>query len=321
MPPPKLLPNLFIVGAPKAGTTSLYHYLDQHPQIYMSPIKEPCYFASELRPENFSEELQPWIKQEMQSLKEYLHGPMSEKRFGGLVSEWEDYLKLFQNAGAAKAIGEASVCRVWSETADRNLFCRIPDGKIIMILRNPADRAFSQYLHALTAGGVHKSFRAQIRASFGFRTRTFGKLYPFLEFGLYYEQVKRYLELFPAENIRIYLYEEYQDKPLQMLADIFGFLAVDMNFAPDTSRKHLTPRIPRFATIHYLLNKYDIGRRVNELSPRAFQPLYRTLAFRRRESLAMEPSDKAYLIGYYREDIQKLSSLLDRDLQSWLQCP
>ena len=96
------LPNFFIAGAPKAGTTSLYHYLDQHPEIYMSPIKEPCYFSSELRPEHYSEELQPWINREKHALKEYLDGPILEKRFGGLVSEWEDYVKLFRNAQGAE---------------------------------------------------------------------------------------------------------------------------------------------------------------------------------------------------------------------------
>src|SRR4051812_38262537 len=95
------VPNLFLVGAPKAGTTSLYHYLDQHPEIFMSPIKEPCYFASELRPENVCDELQPWIEQEMETLREYLRGDMSEKRFGGLVSKWDDYVALFRNSGDA----------------------------------------------------------------------------------------------------------------------------------------------------------------------------------------------------------------------------
>ncbi len=66
----EVLPNFFIVGAPKAGTTSLYHLLTQHPQIYMSPVKEPCYFASEIRPENFSAEHEPRIRREAQELRQ-----------------------------------------------------------------------------------------------------------------------------------------------------------------------------------------------------------------------------------------------------------
>src|SRR5487761_1072864 len=87
----KGLPTFFLVGAPKAGTTSLYHYLGQHPEIYLSPIKEPNYFASEVRPENFSEELQKQISRDMHEVQEYLCSPMVQKRFGGIVLEWENY--------------------------------------------------------------------------------------------------------------------------------------------------------------------------------------------------------------------------------------
>src|ERR1700730_14570384 len=122
-----ILPNFFIVGAPKAGTTALYHYLDQHPQIYMSPVKEPCYFASEISPEKFSKDVQPAILRVTQDLQEYFQGPMSTKHFGGLVSEWTDYLKLFRNANGASAIGEASVVYLWSKSAARNIASKIPN--------------------------------------------------------------------------------------------------------------------------------------------------------------------------------------------------
>src|SRR6185436_14847515 len=108
------LPNFFIAGAPKAGTTSLYHYLDQHPQIYMSAIKEPHYFAAEVREENFDPKLRHWVARDTGDLREFLSGPMREKRFGGIVAGWEDYLRLFANAGAESAVGEASVCYLWS---------------------------------------------------------------------------------------------------------------------------------------------------------------------------------------------------------------
>src|SRR5215217_7116747 len=75
------MPNFFIVGAQKAGTTSLYHYLDQHPQIYMSPIKEPCYFSDEIRFENFSDEIR-----RPSTLDAFLAGPITGKRFGGPVT-------------------------------------------------------------------------------------------------------------------------------------------------------------------------------------------------------------------------------------------
>jgi hypothetical protein len=87
-PPIGHAPNFFLVGAPKAGSTSLYHYLDQHPEIYLSPIKEPHYFADEIRPDNFDDEMRG-------ALREYLRDSIAERSSGEPISEWRDYLKLF----------------------------------------------------------------------------------------------------------------------------------------------------------------------------------------------------------------------------------
>ena len=96
------LPEFFIVGAPKAGTTSLYRHLAECPGVYMSPIKEPCYFAPEMRLNFFDAKYQAKACGDLPALHAYLNGPMTERRDGGIVSEWEDYLKLFRNAGAAR---------------------------------------------------------------------------------------------------------------------------------------------------------------------------------------------------------------------------
>ena len=119
------LPNFFIVGAPKAGATSLYHYLGQHPQIYLSPVKEPCYFASEVRPEHFSQEFASTAERGGRQLRTYLDGPMTGGDPGGIVANWEDYLRLFKNADGETAVGEASVCYLWSPTAASNIRSRI----------------------------------------------------------------------------------------------------------------------------------------------------------------------------------------------------
>src|SRR5436853_3687804 len=95
--PASKLPNFFVVGAGKSGTTSLYHYLRQHPQIYMSPIKEPCYFASEVRVENLAPSYRRHVRRMSRRLPEVLAAVNSVKPLGWLVSEWDDYLRLFQN--------------------------------------------------------------------------------------------------------------------------------------------------------------------------------------------------------------------------------
>ena len=215
------LPNFFIVGTGKAGTTSLFHYLRQHPQIYMSPIKEPCYFASEIRADNLTEAYLRHIRW----LSRKLPGPLADgqpvKPLGWLASEWDDYVRLFQNVATETAIGEASVAYLWSQTAAENIAARIPDARIIMILRDPSERAFSQYLHQLAVGLTHSTFRAHIEACRNNRDRKLGTYYPLLEVGLYHDQVKRYLQRFSPANIRIYWYEEAWREPACFLSDLF----------------------------------------------------------------------------------------------------
>ena len=312
------LPSFFIVGAPKTGTTSLHHYLDQHSQIYMSPVKEPCYFASEVRLEHFGREFEPAARKSSQRLHEYLEGPMVGGDPGGIVSNWEDYLKLFKNVGTEKAIGEASVCYLWSPTAAVNIRSRIPDAKILMILRDPAERAFSQYLQYAANGLVRCSFREQIECSARNTRHEFNPLYPFLEYGQYYEQVKAYLALFPRANVRIYLYEEAWNDPAGFLKSIFEYLGVDPEFRADVSRRSLQGRAPRTLTGQYLLRKAGLTPRLKTLLPKIVRKGIRRSLFKTNDPPRIDASDRKYLSDYYRDDVEKLSSLLDRDLGGWL---
>ena len=214
------LPNFLIVGAPKTGTTSLYHYLKQHPEIFMSPIKEPSFFCTELRPKDSSSALKLRIAEANELRSHLLEGKRGAPS-PALITEWDDYQLLFRNVRAERAVGEASVCYLWSVSAPGNIRLKLPHAKIIMILRDPAERAFSHYLHILSAGNTKVSFREHIERWIRGPHREQDPVSPFLEFGLYYEQVKRYMGLFPSSNIRIYWYEEAWQEPILLLANIF----------------------------------------------------------------------------------------------------
>jgi hypothetical protein len=298
-----LTPNFFLVGAPKAGTTSLYHYLGQHPDVYISPKKEPNYFANEFRFENFTEDFQ----------RMDLPNPGS-----GPVSEWPEYLTLFQGANGQAALGEASVCYLWSKTAPGNIAANVPDARIIIVLRDPVERAFSQYLHMLTYANSPTSFHEHVEAAIGSKSTRIGKLYPFLEFGLYYEQVKRYFARFPRERVGIYFYEDYVRSPMAMVQDIFRFLSVNPAFQPDLSLRHTVPLVPRSYPIIRFLKQLGWWERAKSLSPPAVRRQLRRIAFRPRTALVVEPVDRARLLEYYRQDIRNLASLLNRDLSAWL---
>ena len=310
------LPNFFLVGAPKAGTTSLYYYLDQHPQIYMSPIKEPHFFAAEIRAENCEPELRLSLARESRSLREFLSGPMREKRFGGIVTEWEDYVRLFANATDQSALGEASVCYLWSPTAPARIAERIPGAKILVMLRNPADRAFSEYLQGLGNGSIRWSFREHMERNLLHRSGQFCAHYPFLEFGLYAEQLGRYLERF-GKNVWLGFHEDFEDRPTEVFQDICRFLGVTPEFSPDMYQRHLEAQVPRVAAIGWL-KRSGVWQAAARVTPKSLRPLIRRRLIRRPGTTHMDPEDRRYLIDFYREDIRKLASLVGRNLDGWL---
>lgn len=309
-------PNFFIVGAPKAGTTSLYHYLDQHPDIYMSPLKEPSHFSLEVRPENFEPALQPQASRDEEAVRNYLAGPLDQKRFSGIVRNYDDYLRLFAAAGEQTAIGEASVCYLWSKTAPRAIASRLPHARIIIVLRDPADRAFSQYLHNVSDGVVSSTFRDHVDASLHRTGNAFGVIHPMLEFGLYADQVQRYLDAFPRERVGIWLYED--TKRPGFLSKVLQFLQVDPTFTLDTSTRHLQPQLPRMTGLSQTLRRNGIWDKVKNLTPAPIKPFVRNLAYRKTGSVKMSAQDRAFLIYYYEEDILKLAKILQRDLSAWL---
>jgi hypothetical protein len=311
-------PNFFIVGAPKAATTFLYTYLDRHPQVYMSPLKEPNYFAAEMRPENLPEEDRAQVERQMRELEAYLSGDMRERRFSMLVTTWEDYLRLFRDVSDQIAIGEASPCYLWSPTAARNIASRLPHARIIINLRNPVDRAFSHYLHQLTAAKTNRTFREEIEAALRAAYKPGSLAKGLLEFGHYCEQIKRYQREFPQSQIHITFYDDLERSPGALLGGLLRFLGADPTVQVDVPPRQHEPRILKLNGAAYLLKRWRLWPYLRKLMPQPLGPQLRSLLMRPRASLVMNPADRAFLIEYYRDEVKGLSELLDRDLRWWL---
>jgi hypothetical protein len=311
-------PNFFIAGAPKAGTTALYHHLAQHPDIYMSPIKEPCYFSLELRAENFAPRQKPHARRIQRETHEYLRGPMDKPISGGIVTEWEDYLRLFAAAGRQHAVGEASVSYMVSETAAAAIAARIPQAKIIMVLRSPVERAFSQYLQGVSGGHIASSFHEFVRACLRHSDEGFGVHRPFLEAGFYAAQVQRFFDHFPRSHIAIWIYEESRTNPREFLRQIFRFLDVDDGFVPDVSTRHNEPRVPRIRTSAKPLRWARMTEFARKVVPLPVRVAVRNTVYRPLGSVRIGAADRALMLDFYRSDIHKLEGILGRDLGAWL---
>lgn len=310
------LPNFFIVGAPKAGTTSLYHYLDQHPQVYLSSIKEPHFFADEIREANCDLAARRIIARENRGVREFVSGPMREKRFGGIVPDWESYTRLFANAANQSALGEASVCYLWSRSAPQRIVEKIPDAKILALLRDPVERAFSQYIHGLSNGAIQWSFREHIQRNLGHNSEQISVHYPFLEFGLYSEQLQRYLDRF-GPNVWIGFYDDFKSQPQDLLRSVFQFLGVDPEFEPDTTHRYLEAQVPRLPAIGRL-KTLGLWQAAASVTPSKLRPAIRRALTHKQGTIHIDPADRRFLIDFYGEDIARLATLLNRNLDGWL---
>lgn len=315
-----MLPNFFIVGAPKAGTDELYYHLDQHPQIYMSPLKEPCFFSMEVRLPNFDDSLQRLFREAEENLREYLEGEELGKRFGGIITNLADYERLFRGVQNELAIGEGSVCYLWSSSAASAIASTIPHARIIIVLMDPAERAFRQYLKSLADRNVTHSFRTHLELALRDSQETLNLHHPFLAFGRYAEQVSRYLAMFPREHIHLSLFEDRETDPKGWFRSVLTFLGVDDRFVPHPVEIPSKPHIARSTLLGAGINQLQLKPAISKWVPSSLKTAAKRLYYRDETGLSCTPEERAVLVQYYRDDILKLQKTLGRDLSRWLEC-
>jgi len=277
----------------------------------MSAVKEPHFFALEIREENFDSEVRNELARGSEGLREFLAGGMREKRFGGIVSDWRDYLNLFAGATDETALGDASPCYLWAPSAPQRIAERIPGARIVVMLRDPTDRAYSQYLHGVGLGLVRWSFREHIRRNLRERSGRFSLYYPFLEFGLYAEQLARYLNQF-GSNVRVGFYEDFKKDPLTVYRNICRFLGVAEDFVPRMEHVHLQARVPKMPVIGHVMRS-PMWRHAAKALPSSVRPLLRRTLIRKPGSNVIDPADRQYMLDYYREDTRRLGNLMSRN--------
>lgn len=289
------MPNFFIVGAQKAGTTSLYHYLNQHPQVYMSPRKEPHFFE----------------------------GMDSEFRRPGRrstpVNDLAEYQALFEGASVERAIGEASASYLYSPRAPGLIKSSVPEAKIIAILRNPADRAYSNFLHCVQVGREPLgSFVEALQAEETRMRDKWGPLWYYKQKGFYYAQVKRYFDALGRDQVGVWLYENLRNDTLGVLGEIFRFLGIDERFVPDASVEHNPSGIPRVGRLYTGVRALTARNPVlvERVLPAKLRGYVKNRIFVKPPPFP--PELREGLISAYKEDILKLQDLIGRDLSVWL---
>jgi hypothetical protein len=304
-------PNFFIAGAAKSGTTSVARYLEEHPQVYMSPIKEPSYFARDIIPS-----LQPadWSRNQ-RGLEKYLNGPMRERR-GGCVLDWESYLKLFGNVMREIAIGEASTAYLISPKAPLDIRAAIPNARIIIMLRSHVERAFSAYLMLCRNGRLRASFSDIIRSESTGGLTEWKRM--ILEICTIAPGMDRFLTTFPRDQIRWYFHEEFSSRPLDVMRSIYEFLGVDPGFSPNVRRRHNEGLLPKAPVLHRISQMTGLSDLASRFTPKSARPFLRRILFHTGPNPRISVEDRALLVEHFREDVERLSNLVERDLSHWL---
>lgn len=287
-----MFPNFFIVGTPKSGTTSLFNYLDEHSDVFMCPAKEPNYFS---------------YKDIVQQNLYY-----AEKGTGNQ----EEYGKLFKDVTSEKVIGEASVSYLFYSDVASRIKASVPGAKIIIILRNPISRGFSHYLMDSRLGYVDLSFDHIVYQ----RTdHPLLALYyqQFVDLGFYYEQVKRYLDIFGVTQVKIFINEDLKEDMLQVILSVYDFLDIDSSHIPDLKKKYNVYQYPRNAFIKYLYHLKCLRSFARSIIPNNFVETVKSNLLLRGEKPQLSIDTSNHLKLLYRDNILQTANLIGRDLSHW----
>jgi len=284
------LPNFIMIGVAKAGTTSFFRYLHQHPQIYMAPIKATNFFGyDDARDWKWTDEGDPPLLQNFP------------------VRSFDAYEASFAGASNETAIGEVSPQYFRCPNAAQRIRDCIPNAKLILSLRNPAERAFSGFMMRTRRGEAVKGFYEELTRQSSHVKESF-----------YYRRLKRYLDLFPRAQIKIYIFEEFKQDPAGTIMNLYDFLGVDTSFVPDTSVRHNPGAIPKIRLLNRLFYNPTLINVAKSVVPEGLQlKLKQAQQLNLRTAPKLPPDLRSKLLGIYRDDILQLEALLDRDLSIW----
>jgi hypothetical protein len=299
-----MMPNFFIVGAARSGTTSLDRYLGQHPEIYITPKKETHFFAAGNFPESFT-------------------GPGDERLNRRLIRDEERYDQLFTGVVGEKAIGESSVFYLCYPASAERIARAVPEAKIIILLREPVARTYSSYIFLLRDGRETSGFEEGLNLEKERKEQGFEPMWWYKELSQYYSQVQHYLDVFGAEQVKVLLYEELYANPDQVLRDVFAFLKVREDVAIDTSVRYNLSGVPKSRRLYNLLDHFIDKPSFLERRLKSLIPLDLRVAWASKiigmftHSVPINPQIQAQLRMYFAEDVGKLEDLLHRDLSGW----
>lgn len=295
-------PNFFGIGAGKAGTTAVHYFLDQHPDIYMSQVKEPDHFSFE----GGRQYSYPWYEDK------------------------KAYLALFESAVNESAVGEISNTYLTSEVAAKRIHEFAPDARLFVVLRDPAERAYSHFLMHLGTGlkANLDDFRCMFQSPNRLRPGLHSYRGDYLREGFYHQNLQKYQQLFSRHKIAILFYDDLKASPLYFIRELYQFLGVDDSICPKSNVVHNASGIPSdlvTRSVHGLVIRDNLLKyMLKSVVPNKVLHEFKLLIEKRLRSSSawikpkLDPETRSILIELYRKDIQHLQDEVDRNLSNWL---
>jgi hypothetical protein len=295
------LPNFVIVGAAKCGTTSLFEYLAGHPQIYLPTRKELHYFSYSAIARNSA-------------------GPGDAAYLAHFCADRRQYERHYLAVKGQRAIGEVSPSYFhYAEVAER-ISDELAKPKIIVILRDPVEKAFSQYMHLVRDNRETMSFAEALKTEAERIEKGWAALWQYAESSIYAWRLRRYLETSAEGRIKILLFDDLRRDPLAVLRELWRFLEVDETVVPDTSEVHNASGRPRSKLLADLIAKPNpLTSAARKLVPESVRTRIKTRLRRLNTGSKGEIDDwsRAYLQDRFAADVKEVEAILGRDL-GWL---
>lgn len=298
------IPNLFLVGQPKSGTTASHDLLNQHPEVFMSPVKEPFFFCKDLIREKAS---------------------FHNREIARASRKESEYLSFFAGVEDEKVIGESTTHYLYSKVAAKEIYKFNPDSQIIILLRNPVDFIYSMYSqYNNTSVDTAKNLSEALSLE---QDRKAGKNIPptvyfpsmlfYSERIKYRDQVARYFEVFDSSQIKVIIYEDFKLDNHGIYKEILDFLNVDTTFIPNFRRVNLSQK-PRSKNLANMIFRSRIKKMIDHSVPirlrLKIQAIGRKIVFKQQPRKPLDAKIRKKLMTEYKPEVIKISDFLGVDL-------
>jgi Sulfotransferase family len=298
------LPDFFVFGAPKAGTTALHAALARHPQLFMSSVKEPKFFLCDGPPPDQG-------------------GPGDAHSYREWIWRPEEYERLFDDAPPGTLRGESTPFYLSDLAAHQRIRRAVPDARLIIVLRDPVDRAYSNWAH-LWADGL-ETIGDFLTACAEEPRRTEAGWAPFWQYlatGLYGRQLQHLYTLFPRDQVLVIRYMALVDQPGTTLDTVCRFLGVDEGLVNEVPARNVGGYVPPSLYTQVLRTAFrhgaDMGRHFPpQVWRKASLPLQWLMQRTPQHRPELAEADRVQLIDYFEEDISIVEEETGWDLTTW----